>query len=329
MKKVSFKAPVLTLNLFAAALLSACAGGSVPIPDQVKSVPTAHAITLPNPDVFEQNPDGDVISHHSSGGKLERYKANVTGNGITFPDNVFFYRAADGRLYKFSEFTNPFIPGSFSPVQDLPSKQSGQPTDNGGRLVACCSTKTSRTEGPLHVRNVAWGVWVSSSGQADMFYGGIPANVADMQGAAAAADKLPTGKASYEVLAFRTRGGSIVASTHNNAPGSPNRSILTVNFNTKKLGGKILGNNDFGADIDFNDVNVNGNSFSGSVSSGGVAGQVNGNFYGKPSGWSSPGGSEIGGKVNFAGKSELNSVFGGRSYRNNENDTSTDLTPLP
>ena len=95
------------------------------------------------------------------------------------------------------------------------------------------------------------------------------------------------------------------------------------------MGGTIKGNADFGADIDFNDVTVNGNTFSGTASSGGVSGQVNGGFYGK-SGWYNPAGTEIGGKVTFSGNRSLDSVFGGSATdpRRDPNSTATDLTPV-
>ena len=155
------------------------------------------------------------------------------------------------------------------------------------------------------------------------------ADTADMQkrGGATA----PTGKATYEVWAFRVKNGSVVASSYNTDSNPARRvnSLLTVNFNTGKVGGTIKGNADFGADIDFNDVTVNGNTFSGTASSGGVSGQVNGGFYGK-SGWYNPAGTEIGGKVTFSGNRSLDSVFGGSATdpRRDPNSTATDLTPV-
>ena len=69
----------------------------------------------------------------------------------------------------------------------------------------------------------------------DLFAGGILANTADMQkrnGATA-----PTGKATYEVWAFRVKDGSVVASSYNTDTNPAKRvnSLLTVNFNTGKL----------------------------------------------------------------------------------------------
>ncbi|MDO4694419.1 MAG: Slam-dependent surface lipoprotein [Eikenella sp.] len=321
MKFSTFSFPIL-----AATLLAACAGGSsVPIPD--------HPIALPQLKASPESaivgpPKAPIQAMHTGAGKLETGQVQITYSwGYTTTEDRFFYRSADGKLYQFNRFTNPLIlSGSFAPDTNTPTRQKGQPTDNGGRLLVCCDGM-SATIKPGYTREMRYGAWIGADGKTDLFVGGVPADPAHMLGAQNAADKQATGKATYEVMAMRIKGNDVVLSSHDN--NSPTlRSRLTVNFNTRQMGGKILGNRDFGADIDFTDVRVNGNTFSGSAVSGGEAGKVEGGFYGSK-GYFSPAGNEIGGKIVFDGNRSLDSVFGGSTHRSNAGDTSTDLTPLP
>lgn len=315
----------LSLSICIAALLSACAGGSaVPIPDSPVPVPLLKA--TPESSIVGP-PKAAIQSMNTGSGKLEAAQAEVQGLFGTYVADSFFYRAADGKLYQFNRFTNPLIlSGSFTPDTRTPTRQQGQPTDNGGKLLVCCDG-LSATIKPGYTRAMRYGAWIGADGKTDLFVGGVPADPAHMLGAANSPNRQATGKATYEVLAMRVKGSDVVLSSHDN--NSPTlRSRLTVNFNTRQVGGKILGNADFGADIDFTDVRVNGNTFSGSAQSGGEQGKVEGGFYGSK-GYYTPSGSEIGGKIVFDGNRSLDSVFGGSTHRSNAKDTSADLTPLP
>lgn len=331
-----------------AAVLGACAGGGgVSLPTEVvpmSKLPSVDpAVHVPVPEA--QQP----VAHHSNPalGKLVVAEGPTGFNGSQ--RKAFYYVTADGKYYPLLAGSAPFVPtDNNASDKRVPTKVSARETVDGDRLVVCCEGY-SATFAPGYLGDadkgwsydpnggsgVRYGVWISRSGQVDMFYGGSPATVSKMQGANADNNYTPTGKATYEVLAFRVRNGGVVASTHDNdkAHGNPSttsRSLLTVNFSHNRIGGVIRGNADFGDDIVFEDVAVvGGNGFSGSVRSGAQAGQVEGNFYGR-AGWSSslPAGGYIGGKATFAGNSELDSVFGGGVVRKDEKYSGDDVNPM-
>lgn len=325
------RAAALALPIF----LAACAGGSaVSIPDTVVPVPTLSAFNPTAPEVVEKLPDA-TLSFNTASQKsgIEYWKVNVTSNNWTYAADKLVYQAPDGKRYLFGTYTNPLIPGYADLDKNLKTSHDTQPTDNGGKLFACCD-KGSRSYAPTKSSTMAYGIWFDASGKPDLFVGGVAADPQKMQGASDQNNYQATGKATYEVWALRAKNGAVVSSAHK--PNSSWRekdgikSLVTVNFNTGKLGGKIIGNADFGADIDFAEVNVEGNRFSGSAVSDGQNGRVEGGFFGK-SGYYSPSGHEIGGTIVFDGNRKLDSVFGGSvdSRSNwNKTDESQDLTPL-
>ena len=318
----------LILSLSAATVLAGCAGGSgVAIPDTVSALPNLKPVEA---DRITPATGGDAAtSLHTGGGRLENVHLRYVHPTLRWDmdDDKLIYEAPDGKRYSFTDgFTDPLVPSpSFAQNPNAPTKHAPQPTGSGGKLIACCE-QNSGTTPAAYVNSMRYGVWFGADGTVDLFAGGIPAPVADMQHAAGHTS--PTGKATYEVWAFRAKDGLATSSSWNVR--DPNiRSLLTVNFNTGKVGGTIKGNADFGPDIAFGDVNVSGNTFGGSVTSGGTAGRVDGGFYGK-SGWYDPAGSEIGGKITFGGNSSLNSSFGGSMVGSDKDDlTSTDLNPVP
>lgn len=316
----------LILSLSVAAALAGCAGnGGVTIPDGTAPVPPL--MPADPSKILGPATSGDTPTVFQTGsGQLRYVSWNQMMFGQSFPTDKFIYRAPDGKDYAFDGFTNPpNFSGRFVPDKTQPTKITPQSTPEGNKLLVCCEGFDSNLPAG-YLTATRYGVWIGN-GQIDMFAGGIAAPVADMQKRNGATT--PTGKATYEVWAFRVKDGSVTASTYNPADASK-RSLLTVNFNTGKVGGTIKGNADFGADINFRDVTLSGNTFSGSVTSGGVDGQVSGGLFGKK-GYYGPAGTEIGGKITFGSNQSLNSVFGGsvpqRSYRD-ENSTSNDLTPL-
>ncbi|WP_082890713.1 MULTISPECIES: transferrin-binding protein-like solute binding protein [Eikenella] len=311
----------LILSLSAAAVLAGCAGnGGVAIPDGTAPVPPLTPIDQNK--ISGASPSADIPTTFQTGnGELRRVR--FAGS---YSDQ-FIYQAPDGKSYAFDRFTNPpdFSAPSI-PDKTQPTKITPQATANGSKLLVCCeNTNSSLPAG--YVLSMRYGVWIGSDGQIDMFAGGIPAPVEDMQ--KRSGSTVPTGKATYEVWAFRVKEGNVVTSSYNTSRDNGVRSLLTVNFNTGKVGGTIKGNTDFGADINFDDVRVNGNTFSGNATSNGINGQVDGGFYGK-SDWYDPAGTEIGGKITFGNRPDLNSVFGGttRDDRRDQDTTSTDLNPI-
>lgn len=320
-----------------AVLLSACAGGGgTPMPTSPGVVGNMQPA---NPADITRLPAAQQPSTHHSNpavGKLIAGQVPVMLFGSLFQQGKFIYETADGKLYPLTGLSDPFIPASSGASTTLtPNVITPRVTENGDKFVVCCDSHgSSFAPGYLGDADGSWGnlrygVWITPSGDVDLFYGGREAEVARMQGAAANGG-VPTGKATYEVFAFRAANGQITASTHDTARNSSQRSFLTVNFNTSKVGGSILGNANFGDSIVFNDVNLTGNTFSGSVNSGSATGSVNGGLFGSPT-WNGPSGHMIGGRATFSGRSELDSVFGGTvpdRSRWDATSTSTDLNPL-
>ncbi|MBH5329563.1 hypothetical protein H9Q10_07775 [Eikenella sp. S3360] len=319
----------LILSLSVAVALAGCAGnGGVTIPSGTAPVPPL--MPADQSKILGPASTGETPTVFQTGnGQLRYVSWDRILFGSSFPVDKFIYRAPNGTEYAFDGFTDPpKFSGRFVPDKNQPTKFEPQATPDGHKLLVCCETANAYFPAG-YLQSVRYGAWIGADGQTDLFAGGILANVADMQKRDGAT--VPTGKASYEVWAFRVKNGSVVASSYNTDtdPSRRVRSLLTVNFNTGKVGGTIKGNADFGPDITFGEVNVQNNTFSGTVSSGGESGQVNGGFFGK-SGYSGPAGTEIGGKVTFGNKPELDSVFGGAAPDNNRdrNTTSTDLTPI-
>lgn len=325
----------LILSLSVAAALAGCAGGSgVAKHDVAVTIPTLRAVDpskiLDVARDGSDNPIPYVSLHTGSGGRVQYSKLRYQdpNNPWENEENKFIYVTPDGRKYSFENgFTGPvFADHRGEQDTNVPNRHSPQPTDNGGKLFACCEEQNDDFT-PSSLTATRYGAWISPLGQADLFVAGVPAKLGDMQGASSSHDGRPTGKATYTVWALRVRDGHVVSSSHNNEDRNI-RSLITVNFNTGKVGGTIKGNADFGSDIHLNNVDVNGTSFSGSATSGGVNGQVEGRFFGKSNARYN---SEIGGKITFDGNRSLDSVFAGRTASGsarNANDRSTDLTPL-
>lgn len=336
MTNTSFKPlyPALALPF----LLAACAGGSsVTLPNTVVPIPTLSALDPNSPNVIGPTPNLKMKTFNAQpgvSGKVVSWQVkekNFIGELIT--KDSLAYQTPDGKIYLFNTYTNPILPDSFHPDKNLKTTQDTQSTEDGGQLFGCCYDGGSYMYEATRGNAVRYGAWINKDGNADLFVGGVLADPSKMQGASAESQFHATGKATYDVWALRVKNGKIVSSSYR--PDSsflkPDgvASLVTVNFNTGKLGGRIIGNNDFGADIQLDDVSVNGNHFKGSASSSGIAGKVEGAFYGTGS-YNTPHGDQIGGKITFDKQQDLNSVFGGqtKSYARRPNDTSTDLTPI-
>lgn len=317
-----------------------CAGGGgVDMPQSVATLPTLQAFD-PNASNVQKNTQLAITQQHTQA------QANIVPYTIKTPNpyisgvfdeaNKLLYQAADGTIYQFNEFTNPFMPGSGSPELTVPTKHKVQTAENGGKLLACCEKPGSYYDVFKLNDELRFGVWIDPNGNPDLFLGGVETLASDLQGVSNSPNNTATGKATYHVWALRSDGKEITSSTYraksryDRNPDTLKVSKLTVNFNTGKIGGTINGNADFGADIVFQDVDVDGSKFSGSVVSGSHKGQVEGNFFGKgTTGWRArPGGGLIGGMITFQDDAHLNSVFGGTRSTYDANDTSTDLNPL-
>ncbi|QMT32069.1 Slam-dependent surface lipoprotein [Alysiella filiformis] len=299
-------------------LLSACSGSSIEEPKVFVSLNTAQAVS-----------ESQVQTQDSS-----RATVSTHGGEVLSAGSLMVYKTPDGKYYPLGESNTLIRPVYSSPDKTFGTKQYMQNTDNGGKLFACC-TGAGVDVPAAHVKSSYYGAWLAKDGTSSLFSGGVLADPAHMQGGANNPNK---GKASYDVLAVRVKNGELVNSSYtpknaNHADAPTVISRLTVNFNTGKLGGTILGNRDFGNDIVMKDVSVNGNTFQGSAVSGSATGAVEGAFYGAQSTWSQytaqdrHSGNEIGGIVKF-GNANLDAAFGGSRTALDTTTTSTDLNPL-
>lgn len=312
--------------------LAACAGGSnVDKPKVFVALPQAKALDFAAENI--RLSDDKAVTFSTGGGQVAHLVKTNVFYGIPSYENKFAYQTSDGKYYEFNSLNTMLVPSGSSPSKVFPTTQLMQATDNGGKLFACCHG-THRDAPAADMLKSYYGAWIAPNGESSVFSGGVLADAAYMQGGAQQSGK---GKATYDVMAVRVKDGGVVNSSYTpkdsvRADSPELVSQLTVNFNTGKLGGEIIGNADFGDSIVMQDVSVNGNTFSGTAVSGGATGAVSGGFYGSHDpGSSIPqrayAGSEIGGVVDFGNKA-LDAAFGGTRTAIDVDTASTDLTPV-
>lgn len=311
-------------------LLVACAGGSdISVPNMLVDIPTLSPLSSDTP----MGSKADTIQT-VAGSSGELVQLSLTKEGYFGPvqEDSLVYKTADGQFYEFGLFNTPVLPSYSQSDKHVPTQHIMQPTADGGALFACCSD-TSIYFPAMKLDKTKFGVWVSPSGKANFFAGGLAADEQYLQGGASSGDPSQKGKANYEVWAVRHRSGQVVSSTyHPQLAGQT--SVLVVNFNTAKVGGKILGNTDFGQDIELKEVSISGAKFSGTVQSGDTQGTLNGQFFGKheSSIWSSTlreyAGGEIGGIVSFDSDKSLDAAFGGKRVKQDLTTKDDTLDPL-
>ena len=318
------KLKTVILSSAALGVLSACAGGGMSEPQVPVAVPTAQPLNL----ALTADNDKVVTIHtnSSSSGKLQEGTFKAKNQFGSYDATEFVYQTPSGKYYAIGSYTDPITPDYSNPSFELKTKHSGQPLSEGGKLFVCCSSAGATSYAPATKQDyLKFGAWVGANGEVDLFVGGRPA---DSFGSSSVA---PTqGKITYEVWAVRVRNGEFVTSSYRPKNGNQptTYSLLAANFNTNKLGGTIVGNKDYGADVVMKDVNIDGINFSGSAESAGKAGKVEGKFFGN-FGSTYEQDVSIGGKVTFDGNKSLDTVFGGVKKSIDRDSTSDDLSPLP
>lgn len=186
-----------------------------------------------------------------------------------------------------------------------------------------------------------FGAWIGPNGEIDLFAGGFPVGKTPPPAFSYGSSDPETkgkGKITYQVWGIRVRNGQFVTSSYTPPKNSgyysstptntPVLSFITANFNSNKLAGKILGNSDYGPDVEIKEATINGLTFSGNATSGGQTGKLEGKFFGKfDSSYDSD--TSIGGKITFKDDRSLDTVFGGVSYKKElENNTDMSTTHL-
>ncbi|MBW4013439.1 Slam-dependent surface lipoprotein [Neisseria meningitidis] len=315
-----------------AAALAACAGGGVAEPHVPFSIPTATPlpageVTLSSDNSKIENINTTSTGSTSSGISIQQRKYNVTSYGFTREEKAFIFKTPGGAQYTLSSYADPIVPSYSSPDYKIPDRYAGQRLADGSRIFICCSDSGATTYAEITKQDyMKFGAWIGPNGEIDLFAGGFPVGKTPPPAFSYGSSDPETkgkGKITYQVWGIRVRNGQFVTSSYTPPKNSgyysstptntPVLSFITANFNSNKLAGKILGNSDYGPDVEIKEATINGLSFSGNATSGGKNGKLEGKFFGK---FNSSYGSDtsIGGKITFKDDRSLDTVFGGVSY---------------
>lgn len=320
-----------------AAALAACAGGGVAEPHVPFSIPTATPltgeVTLSTDSANIENINTAGTGSTSSGISIQQREVEVL-----FGNKPFIFKTPDGAQYALSSYADPLTPSYSSPDFKIPDRHAGQRLADGSRIFICCSDSGATTYAEITKQDyMKFGAWIGPNGEIDLFAGGFPVGkTPPPKWGSHTPETKGTGKITYQVWGIRVKDGQFVTSSYTPPKNSssylykptntPVLSFITANFNSNKLAGKILGNSDYGPDVEIKEATINGLSFSGDATSGGKNGKLEGKFFGKfNSSYDSDTG--IGGKITFDGDRSLDTVFGGVSYKKeleNNTDMSTD-----
>lgn len=317
-------------------------GGGVAEPHVPVSIPTATPLTgevklsSDSNNIENINTAGTGTGSTSSGISIQQRKYyNVTSYGFTREEKAFIFKTPGGAQYTLSSYSDPIVPSSFSPDYKIPDRHAGQRLADGSRIFICCSDSGATDEAEITKQDyMKFGAWIGPNGEIDLFAGGFPVGKtpppAFSYGSSTPETK-GTGKITYQVWGIRVRNGQFVTSSYTppksgsyygTLANTPVLSFITANFNSNKLAGKILGNSDYGPDVDIQNATITGLTFSGDATSGGKNGKLEGKFFGKfDSSWGNAD-TSIGGKITFKDDRSLDTVFGGVSYERKLDDTS-------
>lgn len=309
-----------------AAALAACAGGGVAEPHVPFSIPTATPltgeVTLSTDSANIESINTAGTGSTSSGISIQQREVEVL-----FGNKPFIFKTPDGAQYALSSYADPLTPSYSSPDFKIPDRHAGQPLADGSRIFICCSDSGATSYAEITKQDyMKFGAWIGPNGEIDLFAGGFPVGKTPKPkysyGSDAPETALSKGKITYQVWGIRVRNGQFVTSSYTppknsgytfNPTNTPVLSFITANFNSNKLAGKIIGNSDYGPDVDIQNATITGLTFSGDATSGGKNGKLEGKFFGKFSS-SYDSDTSIGGKITFDGDRSLDTVFGGVSY---------------
>lgn len=260
--------------------------------------------------------------------------------GYKTKETSFIFQTPGGAQYTLSSYSDPIVPSYSSPDYKIPDRYAGQRLADGSRIFICCSDSGATSEAEITKQDyMKFGAWIGPNGEIDLFAGGFPVGKTPKLAYSWGDDTPETtgkGKITYQVWGIRVKDGQFVTSSYTPPKGSsftgytntPVLSFITANFNSNKLAGKIIGNSDYGPDVEIKEAQIDGLSFSGDATSGGKTGKLEGKFFGKfNSSYDSD--TSIGGKITFNGDRSLDTVFGGVSYKKElENSTDQETTHL-
>lgn len=323
-----------------AAALAACAGGGVAEPHVPFSIPTATPlpaaeVTLSTDSANIENINTAGTGSTSSGISIQQREVEVL-----FGNKPFIFKTPDGAQYALSSYADPITVSYSSPDFKIPDRHAGQRLADGSRIFICCSDSGATSYAEITKQDyMKFGAWIGPNGEIDLFAGGFPVGkTPPPKWGSHTPETKGTGKITYQVWGIRVKDGQFVTSSYTPPKNSssylykptntPVLSFITANFNSNKLAGKIIGNSDYGPDVEIKEATINGLSFSGTATSSGQTGNLDGKFFGKfDSSYDSD--TSIGGKITFDGDRSLDTVFGGVSYKKElENNTDTSTTHL-
>lgn len=323
------------------AALAACAGGGVAEPHVPVSIPTA--TPLPADEVKLSDDSKNIVNINTAGtGSTSGISIQQREVEVLFGNKPFIFKTPGGAQYALSSYADPITPSYSSPDFKIPDRHAGQRLADGGRIFICCSNSGATSYAEITKQDyMKFGAWIGPNGEIDLFAGGFPVGKTPKPKYSYGSDipetALSKGKITYQVWGIRVKDGQFVTSSYTPPKNSgytfkptntPVLSFITANFNSQKLAGKIIGNSDYGPDVEIKDASISGLSFSGTATSGDKTGNLEGKFFGKfNSSYDSD--TSIGGKITFDGDRSLDTVFGGVSYKKElENTTDRETTHL-
>lgn len=306
------------------------------------SIPTATPLPTGEVKLSDDNSKIENINTadtgSTSGIAIQQREYEVEGyGGYKRKEKSFIFKTPGGAQYTLSSYSDPIVPSYSSPDYKIPDRYAGQRLADGSRIFICCSDSGATDEAEITKQDyMKFGAWIGPNGEIDLFAGGFPVGKTPKPAYSWGNDTPETagkGKITYQVWGIRVKDGQFVTSSYTPPKGSsftgytntPVLSFITANFNSNKLAGKILGNSDYGPDVEIKEATINGLTFSGTATSGGQTGNLDGKFFGKfDSSYSSD--TSIGGKITFDGDRSLDTVFGGVSYEKQLEDTTNQDT---
>lgn len=323
-----------------AAALAACAGGGVAEPHVPFSIPTATPLPAGEVTLSSDSNNIENINTAGTGSTSSGISIQQREVEVLFGNKPFIFKTPGGAQYALSSYSDPIVPSYSSPDFKIPDRHAGQRLADGSRIFICCSDSGATSYAEITKQDyMKFGAWIGPNGEIDLFAGGFPVGKTPKPAYSWGDDTPETagkGKITYQVWGIRVKDGQFVTSSYTPPKGSsftgytntPVLSFITANFNSNKLAGKILGNSDYGPDVDIQNATITGLTFSGDATSGGKNGKLEGKFFGKFSS-SYDSDTSIGGKITFDGDRSLDTVFGGVSYKKElENTTDRETTHL-
>ncbi|ANX70250.1 hemoglobin-haptoglobin-utilization protein [Neisseria meningitidis] len=332
-----------------AAALAACAGGGgggVAEPHIPVSIPTATPLPTGEVKLSDDNSKIENINTAGTGSTSgisiqQREVEKEPFPGYKTKETSFIFQTPGGAQYALSSYADPITVSYSSPDFKIPDRHAGQRLADGSRIFICCSESGATSYAEITKQDyMKFGAWIGPNGEIDLFAGGFPVGKTPKPAYSWSDDTPETagkGKITYQVWGIRVKDGQFVTSSYTppknsgytfNPTNTPVLSFITANFNSNKLAGKIIGNSDYGPDVEIKEAQIDGLSFSGDATSGGKTGKLEGKFFGKfNSSYDSD--TSIGGKITFDGDRSLDTVFGGVSYKKElESTTDRETTHL-